>query len=603
MPLSYTEASADELVRALPSLDLPKAAAAVKDLRIGVVGGSMGGLAAAACLRRAGFTNVQVFERSAVWQRGAGIGIDDASMAILKGLGVLQLLGEGRTQRMRWCEERTSAGKTIYRQPMPYFSGLYDTVRRGLLETLPPSTVISDCKVVSAQHLADGSCSLEFSNRPAVTCDVVIAADGPRSVLRTSIYPETANMRFAFAAWRGVVEVAALPAATRSALHEQFPRFGNCLYFIWCGKPRQSAVLYDIGDDLLTWLIYENRQQPVAEPGRTTSTATQDDIARLHSQAKEQWGEALGGLICATAEPFWQDVYDLEQPLQSFVHGNLALLGDAAHAITPHMAKGSNLAIHDAFMLAHSAAEATSVEDWLRRYSDSRVKECSRTLLMSRHLGRVRNGRVPGSAQLPAGQEAVEALVGAAQLDSTTLPHSKPFEPIWQFVRQHLDESQFGFYLRRSEASRGPAGLSLTAVNHISRETADAERLRHFYKDVLGLPEIARPNFGFGGAWFQLPSGIQLHIIERDPAKLTMQGNPQTGESRDTDSLPERFIRRSHHIAVTVDSIECAKLRLAALGIPYAVNNVPATGITQLFVYDPDGNGIEIGDFDRLSKL
>lgn len=84
-----TDASAQDLLAALLKLSVPMASSAVFGARVAVVDGSIGGLVAAACLRAAGFSNVQVFERSAGLQPGARIGVSDASMAILKGLGVL----------------------------------------------------------------------------------------------------------------------------------------------------------------------------------------------------------------------------------------------------------------------------------------------------------------------------------------------------------------------------------------------------------------------------------------------------------------------------------------------------------------------------------
>ena len=118
---------------------------------------------------------------------------------------------------------------------------------------------------------------------------------------------------------------------------------------------------------------------------------------------------------------------------------------------------------------------------------------------------------------------------------------------------------------------------------------------------VLGLERLsARPDFGFGGAWFELPGGVlQLHIIERDPAKPS-QVPP---EQEMAPPPPERFIRRGPHLAFTVRDIEGTKQSLTAHGVPYAVNAVPGTSIIQLFVYDPDGNGIELGNFDAQSKL
>eukprot|EP00451_Oxyrrhis_marina_P049712 CAMPEP_0204470610 /NCGR_PEP_ID=MMETSP0471-20130131/17312_1 /ASSEMBLY_ACC=CAM_ASM_000602 /TAXON_ID=2969 /ORGANISM="Oxyrrhis marina" /LENGTH=152 /DNA_ID=CAMNT_0051472635 /DNA_START=30 /DNA_END=488 /DNA_ORIENTATION=+ len=148
--------------------------------------------------------------------------------------------------------------------------------------------------------------------------------------------------------------------------------------------------------------------------------------------------------------------------------------------------------------------------------------------------------------------------------------------------------------------------LEILAVNHISRETDDVEGLTKFYTQVLGLPRLERPDFGFGGSWFALPNGVQFHIIEKDSQKPPVSQPVQDNQLQITSEgrLPERFIRRSHHMALTVADIEDTKSRLTTMGIPFAVNVVPGTPIIQLFVYDPDGNGIEIGNFDvQRSKM
>ncbi|EGB12800.1 hypothetical protein AURANDRAFT_7634, partial [Aureococcus anophagefferens] len=101
------------------------------------------------------------------------------------------------------------------------------------------------------------------------------------------------------------------------------------------------------------------------------------------------WGAGLGALVELTEAPFWTDIYDLER---AFHRGRVAVLGDAAHPITPHLGKGSNLAIQDAFVLASCAAGADDARGWLAAYSAARVEEAGASLLYSRHLGRVRNG-------------------------------------------------------------------------------------------------------------------------------------------------------------------------------------------------------------------
>ena len=301
------------------------------------------------------------------------------------------------------------------------------------------------------------------------------------------------------------------------------------------------------------------------------------------------------------------------------------------------MLAGSNLALHDAFVLASCSAGASSLHDMLERYSKQRVSECRNTLLLSRHLGRMRNG-LPLAAAASAASAALgaaistraalnardfEKAVRAAGLPTRTLPNGNEFAPVWQFVDKLVLPEDRGFFLERQDVvadpdeGRGEGGnqarvrpsLAVKCLNHVSIETRDVERLRVFYSQMLGLRPLERPDFGFGGAWFQLAQGVALHIIERDPLK------PGSGESEgslfegDSDEspphvgaasskVPEKFIRRSFHTALTVADIDEAKRVLDEHSIPYAVNTVPGTSISQLFFYDPDGNGVEIGNFD-----
>lgn len=481
-----------------------------------------------------------------------------------------------------------------------------------------------DRKVIAADMMPDKSVHVHFEDGSATECDMLIAADGPRSIFREQVASGAGTMRYAgYFGWRGVVSLHALPADTAAALKQSYPDFGNCLYFIVSAEPRGSAVLYDIGDGLVNWLIYETRTEPLALPGRTITAASAADVKRLRSTAKETWGEALGGIIEATEEPFCNDIYDLQDPLPTFFKESIVLLGDAAHAITPHMAKGSNLALHDAFALASAASGAESLQAMLREYSAARAQEGARCLLLARHLGRVRNGLLPSSKTLPVDGAAFEAALRSQGLSLRTLPIGDIFKPTWLFAEARLTQAERGFCLQigescasgigkrkmagvegepagKSQAPNGRRSLRIAGVNHVSFETDNVERLRKFYCDVLGLPALARPDFGFGGAWLQLQPGLALHIIQRDPEKpigLASRPPPDTILA-DSARPPERFIRRSHHFALTVLDIDATRDALDDHGVRYAVNQVPGTSIVQLFLYDPDGNGVEIGNFD-----
>ena len=591
---SYADMEASALVALVPCLRVPLASGAVKDLDMVICGGSVGGLAAAACLRAAGFTKVKVLERAAAGLRaGAGVGVDDASLAILKGLGV-----EIELRPARWIEERISGEALIQRQPYPYWSSRYVDVVEGLLTKVDDIVsfshratnveIVDDkVRVVSAK---DNS---EEEEEEEVRCDVAICADGPRSPWRKLVYREDEEvplefMRYAgYFAWRGVVQKETLTEEVRKALYEEMDVLGNALYFLHARKSKSSAVLYDIGKGVLNWLVYENREvPPSALKNRTTSGIVSDDeINKFLSTRTSDWGFGFGELLNATPREsiFQTDVYDLKEPLPRLAQKGIAILGDAAHAVTPHAAKGSNMALHDAFALAYAAQTATSRDDWLSKFSSLRLDETTNVVRTSRMLGRLRQGML---SEVKSEQDFLDVVFSDPYIEPRMLPASKIFDDVWNFSLAHKQkQSSNDFYLVKHRP------LKIEHLNHVSRETSCLPAMIDFYRNVLGLKTLPRPSFGFGGIWFELQKGIALHIIVRDERK---------GPKTKRHAYDESFIRRDNHIALTVKDIDVVKHRLTNHGLNYATNSVPGKDILQLFIYDPEGYGVEIGNFDNV---
>lgn len=129
--------------------------------------------------------------------------------------------------------------------------------------------------------------------------------------------------------------------------------------------------------------------------------------------------------------------------------------------------------------------------------------------------------------------------------------------------------------------ARRPAYLEMgliESVHHVALCVTDLERAKRFYGGVLGLTEIERPPFDFGGAWYQLGDG-QLHLIVHGPAK-TLRG------TRDIDS-------RDSHVAIRVSSYRQTLEHLKAHGIECLASPRNLTPWAQIYVTDPDGHVIE----------
>eukprot|EP00658_Telonema_sp_P-2_P019344 TRINITY_DN17630_c0_g1_i3.p1 TRINITY_DN17630_c0_g1~~TRINITY_DN17630_c0_g1_i3.p1 ORF type:complete len:369 (-),score=66.89 TRINITY_DN17630_c0_g1_i3:88-1194(-) len=347
-------------------------------------------------------------------------------MAILRGLGI-----SPRFQPLRWTEERTTSGRTMVRQRFPYHSTRYASLKDQLLSCLPPSMLQYSLQATTIDQ-RDSSVHVTFSDGSNSEYDMVLGADGPRSMVRSQLFPQS-ELRFAgYSAWRGLIRTVDLSAPTREKFVTDFPLMGDCIYFVHCPDPRQHAVVYDIGDGVINWLIYQNVPHPNAASNRATAAASLSDVQRLRATAVSHWGIALGQIVAQTPDPFWTDVYDLAEPLTQFHRDHVALVGDSAHAITPHCLKGSNLAIQDAYTLACCAHTAASVPDMLQNYSKSRASHAGNMVLLSRHVGRLRNGLLTGMDGVPVDQASFERWLASSGLDSALLPRETMFAAVWR---------------------------------------------------------------------------------------------------------------------------------------------------------------------------
>ena len=121
--------------------------------------------------------------------------------------------------------------------------------------------------------------------------------------------------------------------------------------------------------------------------------------------------------------------------------------------------------------------------------------------------------------------------------------------------------------------------IAIRSLHHVAVTVTDIERARRFYGDVLGLREIARPPFDFGGAWYDA-RGQQLHLIVHPPTR-TMR------RTTEIDS-------RDGHLALRVANYDEALAHLRAHGVELLDRPDNLTPWAQIYVTDPDGNVIEL---------
>lgn len=117
--------------------------------------------------------------------------------------------------------------------------------------------------------------------------------------------------------------------------------------------------------------------------------------------------------------------------------------------------------------------------------------------------------------------------------------------------------------------------MDITGLDHVALHVSDLAASRRFYGELLGLPEAARPDFDFPGAWYQVGSQQQIHLI---------------GRAIPEDAPPPR----ERHFALSIPDVRRVEDRLRELGQPYQGPKPRPDGALQIFLRDPDGHMIEL---------
>lgn len=128
--------------------------------------------------------------------------------------------------------------------------------------------------------------------------------------------------------------------------------------------------------------------------------------------------------------------------------------------------------------------------------------------------------------------------------------------------------------------------MEILTMDHAAVNVSDVETSRKFYTEQLGLKEMQRPDFGFGGVWYEVgPGKQQFHLIShKDLLK---------------EDLPKAAKPRSeHHVAFRVRDPAATRKELESRGVKIAAENKRPDGVIQVFVMDPDGYVIEFSNYN-----
>jgi 2-polyprenyl-6-methoxyphenol hydroxylase-like FAD-dependent oxidoreductase len=329
-----------------------------KGLTAAVVGGGIGGLATAAALTRAGI-QASVYEQAAeLGEVGAGVLIGPNSVRLLHRLGLAEAIDEAGG----WVGE----GSTYYRHDgtrvapvmttdSSGWAAMYGMHRADLIDVLRHA--VADDRIhpghraVSFAQDADRA-RVVFENGAVVEADVVIAADGIHSAMRRFVTEPTAPVFSGQISYRGVLDTS------------RVPWWPARIFQVWMGEGKHVIVFPVRAGRMLNFVCFV----PAEEAMRESWSAPGDpDALRA---AFDGFAAPVTDLLRQVDSTFWWGLYDRE-PLAEWTSGRLALLGDAAHPMLPHLGQGANQSVEDAFALAAVLKDASPAEvpAALRRYA------------------------------------------------------------------------------------------------------------------------------------------------------------------------------------------------------------------------------------------
>jgi 2-polyprenyl-6-methoxyphenol hydroxylase-like FAD-dependent oxidoreductase len=342
-----------------------------------IVGGGAAGLCAAIALRKRkiGVDIVEINDE--IRPLGSGLTMNGASLRALRHIDETTLeqcvrSGAGHPA----LTFRTADGSLMYRVPMPQaagpeYPGGFGIMRPVLWGLLAEAAQDHGAKIrlhttVASIDQRPYAVDVELTDGSRASYDLLVGADGLRSRVRELVFPDAPTPFFTGqTVWRAVVP------------RPEDPDHDIAMYY----GPRTKAGVNPVSDTHMYVFVVEN-----------TPTITRPP--------RERWPELIRGLlvefggVIAWARERMTDPEKIDRrPLHAVLvpspwhRGRVLLIGDAAHATTPHLAMGAGIAIEDAAVLGEVLADSDDLAAALDSFMTRRFERCRLVVDNSLQLG------------------------------------------------------------------------------------------------------------------------------------------------------------------------------------------------------------------------
>lgn len=337
--------------------------------QIAIIGAGIGGLTSALAFKQKGF-NVIVYESAAeIKPVGAGIGIANNAMQIFKKLNIHEKIENAgvKVSAMNITDHNLRSLSVMDLKEFEIKYGVCNiSIHRAVLQNILAEEIGFENIKLSKRLLKieqSESVKLSFEDNSVETADVVIAADGIKSIVRNQLFDSSQIRDTNQICWRGVSKVS-LPN-----------QYQNKAIEAW-GKGKRFGFV-QINNQDTYWYAVVNE-----------SLVNQHEN-NLHDLFKDFQTDVLSIIENTSDDTVIKNrIIDLK-PIYKWYNKNVCLLGDAAHATTPNLGQGACQAIEDAYLLAELYQEDKPIETVFEEYQKLRIKKAHEIVKSSWSIGKI----------------------------------------------------------------------------------------------------------------------------------------------------------------------------------------------------------------------
>jgi salicylate hydroxylase len=347
--------------------------------RIAIIGGGIGGLAAALALERRGAETIVCEQSGALSEIGAGLNLTPNAFKALRSLGLehdVTAIGSGTdflTIRS-WKSGRIISRMRRGDFPKKFGAPNMGLHRADLLNVLSGALQTTEIRLgarCTGVETRSRAAAARFADGSAIEADIVVGADGIHSIVRNSLFGADAPRFTGCICWRGMAPIDAIPRDIDTSEGA-----------MWLG-PHGHVVHYHVRRGELVNIVAHFDSDAWTEESWTR----QCDVSELMTTYAD-WNSRLTRLYPCSERWYKWALYDRD-PLEQWSKGRATLLGDSAHAMLPYLGQGAAMAIEDACVLAAAVAnESGDLDAALATYEPLRVPRTKAAVLGSRARAR-----------------------------------------------------------------------------------------------------------------------------------------------------------------------------------------------------------------------